>query len=168
MLGLTGTLGSCIHGGYDLANNINVPAISPAVALGVLPSQIDPRGLLTFGFTSIALVTSSWLILRSDLFARGLGLVGLLSAVLAAVLYVGRLVVLSPAEPIIQIPALLYGFLTFPIWYLWLGVAFWQHASSLIITYQGVERRVHDRRQQVTVAPEDVERRTNDRRQAHA
>ena len=54
LFGLVGAVGTAIHGGYDLANAINPPA-SVASGLLDLPSQIDPRGLLTFGFTGIGL-----------------------------------------------------------------------------------------------------------------
>src|SRR5919106_5309686 len=44
LFGIAGALGSAVHGGYDLANAINPPALASAD----LPSEIDPRGLLTF------------------------------------------------------------------------------------------------------------------------
>jgi hypothetical protein len=47
-------LGAAIHGGYDLANLINLPA--SAAALPDLPSQVDPRGLLTFGVMGLGLL----------------------------------------------------------------------------------------------------------------
>jgi hypothetical protein len=46
VLGIAGALGSAVHGGYDLANAIH----PPSSALAELPSPVDPRGLLTFGF----------------------------------------------------------------------------------------------------------------------
>jgi hypothetical protein len=50
LLGVAGALGAAIHGGYDLAN-----AINPPNATLDLPNQVDPRGLLTFGFGGLAL-----------------------------------------------------------------------------------------------------------------
>src|SRR5437762_5245288 len=47
VLGLVGALGAALHGGYDLANAINPPNGDPLSAAN-LPSQVDPRGLLTF------------------------------------------------------------------------------------------------------------------------
>src|SRR5262245_3492189 len=57
LLGIAGALGAAVHGGYDLANAINPPAVAPEVtnAMLILPNQIDPRGLLTFGVSGIAL-----------------------------------------------------------------------------------------------------------------
>jgi len=118
LLGLAGAMGAAIHGGYDLANAINPPAAS----LAALPSAIDPRGLLTFGIAGIALFVVAWLIGRSRQLPVGLSYLGYVSAFLLIILYLGRLVILDPANPIVLGPALLNGFLVNPAWYLWLGL----------------------------------------------
>jgi len=122
LLGVAGALGSAIHGGYDLAVSINPPA-SPPVEL---PNPIDPRGLLTFGVAGIALFIIAWLIMQSGVFSKGLGYLGYLLAILLVVLYLGRLIVLAPTNPVILVPALLVGFLVNPAWYIWLGIALWR------------------------------------------
>ena len=116
---LAGAFGAAIHGGYDLANAINPP--SAALSLANFPSQVDPRGLLTFGVASIGLGFFSWLITKSKEFPKNLGLVGMISATLMLVLYLGRLIVLSPSDPIIVYPALANGFVLNPLFYIWLG-----------------------------------------------
>jgi hypothetical protein len=118
LLGVAGSLGSAVHGGYDLANVINPPSTMPD-----LPNQVDPRGLLTFGVAGIVLFFASWLIVRGRRFPRGLGYLGYVSAVLLLALYLGRLIVLDPTNPLILVPALLSGFLANPIFYVWLGLA---------------------------------------------
>ena len=118
MQGLAGSLGSAVHGGYDLAN-----AVNPPVSLPDLPNPVDPRGLLTFGVAGIALSVVAWLIGRGGRFPRGLGYLAYVSAVLLLALYLGRLIVLDPTDPLIMVPALLNGFLINPIFYLWLGLA---------------------------------------------
>jgi hypothetical protein len=119
LLGLAGAFGTAAHGAYDLANALN----PPATANMTLPSQVDPRGFMTFGVAALALVTLSWLIRRGEAgLPRGLGLLGYLSAVLLAALYLGRLIVLDPTSPIILVPALLNGFVVGPAWYVWLGL----------------------------------------------
>ncbi|HEV3476407.1 MAG TPA: hypothetical protein VG127_02895 [Rubrobacteraceae bacterium] len=118
LLGVAGSLGSAVHGGYDLAIVINPPSTMPD-----LPNQVDPRGLLTFGVAGIALFFASWLIVRGRRFPRGLGYLGYVSAVLLLALYLGRLIVLDPTNPLILVPALLSGFLANPIFYVWLGLA---------------------------------------------
>lgn len=121
VLGLVGALGSAIHGSYDLANAINPPA-SNVAALADLPSQIDPRGMLTFGVAGISLVVIAWLMLRGGQFPRGLGYLGYLLGALFIILYLGRLVILNAASPAIVGPALLAGFIVNPVWYIWLGL----------------------------------------------
>jgi hypothetical protein len=125
LFGLVGAAGTAIHGGYDLSNAINPPASVPAGLLD-LPNQVDPRGLLTFGFTGVGLFVFAWLITRTTLFPRSLGYLGYLTAILFIVLYLGRLIVLNPANPIILVPVLLNGFIVSPLFYLWLGVVLWR------------------------------------------
>ncbi len=124
LLGFTAALGTAIHGGYDLANAVQVPP-SDLQRIGNLPSQIDPRGLLTFGVMGIALFALSWLIGNSEHFPRALAYLGYVSAVLLVILYLGRLIILNPASPAILLPALLNGFIVGPIWYIWLGYTLW-------------------------------------------
>ena len=112
------TLGSLIHGGYDLSNALHPPA-APNMDL---PSPIDPRGLLTFGVAGIGLFFLSWLMARDRTFPQGLSWLGYISAVLLVYLYLARLIVLV-AGPVILFPAALEGFLVNPIWYIWLGIA---------------------------------------------
>lgn len=118
LLGTTGALASAAHGGYDLANAINPPPSVPD-----LPNPVDPRGLMTFGVAGIALFVVAWLIGRGGRFPRGLGYLAYASAALLLALYLGRLIVLDPTNPLILAPALLNGFLVNPALYLWLGLA---------------------------------------------
>jgi hypothetical protein len=93
-----------------------------------LPSQTDPRGLLTFGVTGIGLWVYAWLILRKGDLPRGLGYLGYLVAALQIILYLGRLIILDATSAVIIVPALLAGFIVTPIWYLWLGISLWRGA----------------------------------------
>ncbi|HBY98725.1 MAG: hypothetical protein M5U01_38710 [Ardenticatenaceae bacterium] len=125
LLGLVGAAGSAIHGGYDLANTINAPEAIPA-NLANLPSQIDPRGLLTFGVAGMALLVIAWLITRGGQLPKGLGSLGYLLAILLIIVYLARLIVLTPTNPVLLVPALLTGFVVNPIWYIWLGLTLWR------------------------------------------
>jgi hypothetical protein len=114
-----GTIGMAIHGGYDLANILNPPA-SPNPDL---PSQIDPRGLLTFGVMGLALLVIAWLMGRTEEFPQGLSYLGYALAILFIVIYLARLIILDPGNPILLWPVLAAGFVVHPAWYIWLGLA---------------------------------------------
>jgi hypothetical protein len=121
VMGVIGAAGSAIHGGYDLANAINVPE-SSAAALANLPSQADPRGLLTFGAAGIGILVASWLIVRGGQFPRNLGLLGYLLGILLVVIYLARLIILDPTNPLVVAAVLPTGFILNPLWYVWLGL----------------------------------------------
>jgi hypothetical protein len=126
LLGLAGSIGSAVHGGYDLAAVMRAhAAVDPN-----LPSAMDPRGLLTFGAMGLSLWLFAWLILRSGQLPKALGYLGYLVAALSIVLYLGRLIVFDAKNPIIVVPALLAGFLATPIFYIWLGVSLWRGARA--------------------------------------
>jgi len=128
VLGLAGALGAAVHGGFDLANTLNPPSLPAdlATALAGLPSQVDPRGLLTFGVAGVALFVVAWLIGRGASLPRGLGYLAYLLAILLVIIYVGRLTILNPANPVLLVPILLTGFLVNPAWYIWLGLVLWR------------------------------------------
>ena len=120
LLSLSAALGSTIHGGYNLANAIHPPDID----IASLPNAIDPRGLLTFGVSSLGLSLLAGLMTQNTSFPKGLAYLGYLSAILMMILYLGRLIILQATHPAIVIPALLEGFIVNPIWYVWLGSVF--------------------------------------------
>jgi len=126
LLGLAGSIGSALHGGYDLAAVLHQhAAVDPN-----LPSAMDPRGLLTFGATGLAMWVFAWLILRSGQFPKSLGYLGYLVAALQIILYLGRLIVFDAKNLVIVVPALAAGFLATPIFFIWLGVSLWRGARA--------------------------------------
>jgi hypothetical protein len=129
VLGLTGALGATIHGGYDLANAINPPK-ADVLALNNLPSQLDPRGLLTFGIAGLGVLVLAWLMGRSHAFPAGLSYLGLTLGVLSVVIYLVRLIILDPAaSPLIPAALALTGFIVNPAWYIWLGMTLWRERA---------------------------------------
>jgi hypothetical protein len=117
-LALVSAAGAAIHGTYDLANAINPPPSIPD-----LPSAIDARGFLTFGVAGLALFIIAWLIGRGGSLPGGLATLGYLLAVLLVIIYLGRLIILAPTNPLLLVPAALTGFIVNPLWYIWLGLS---------------------------------------------
>jgi hypothetical protein len=120
VLAAAGAVGASVHGGFDLANVLHPPEVD-ALAEGGLPSPIDPRGLLTFGFAGVGLAILSSLLTRTPSVPAGLGRLGLAVGILLVIVYLGRLVVLDPTNPLVAGPAALVGFILSPAFYLWLG-----------------------------------------------
>jgi len=126
LLGFTGAMGSTIHGGFQLANVLHPPAAAVAADL---PSEIDPRGILTFGVAGLAVLVFAWLILaRGGGFTPRLGYTGLAFGVLLILTFVARLVIFEPASLLVLAPAGLAGFIVGPLWYLLLGLGLLRHA----------------------------------------
>ena len=119
LLGTVAAIGSTIHGGWDLANALNPPAALPA---SDVPSEIDPRGLLTFALAGLSLFAFGKLIAQSATLPRGLALLTFASATLLVLVYLGRLIVLTPTSPLVLLPAAVLGFIVNPAWYIWLGL----------------------------------------------
>ncbi len=136
VLALAGSLGAAVHGAYDLANAVNPPA-SNVAALADLPSQVDPRGFLTFGVAGLALFVAAYLIGRSRRFPAAFVALTYVLAALLVIVYLGRLIVLSPSSPLVLFPAALTGFLVNPLWYLWLGLALQRREAASPATTSG-------------------------------
>lgn len=113
-------LGAAIHGAYDLANAIHPPAVDAGMA--ALPNAIDPRGFLTFGVAGLAVLTAAFLMGRGGRFPNSLRILTFVLGFLLIVIYLGRLIVLTPTSPLILGPAALTGFILNPLWYIWLGL----------------------------------------------
>jgi hypothetical protein len=125
-LGFTGAMGSAIHGGFQLANILH----PPTTAVGAdLPSEIDPRGILTFGIAGLAVLVFAWIILaRGGRFTLRLGYTGLAFGALLVLTFLARLVILDPGSVLVLVPAGLAGFIVGPLWYLWLGLELLRHS----------------------------------------
>jgi hypothetical protein len=125
LLGFAAAIGSALHGGYDLGVLIKTPAAYSTE----VPNFTDPRGMATFALAGLAIVLFSWLMARTDEFPETLIRIGYGAAVLLGIVYVGRLVILNPKNPVIAIAAVLAGFVFTPVWYAWVG-AILQHGAT--------------------------------------
>ena len=121
MLVAVGATGAIVHGGYDLANVVHAPT-SDVFADAGLPSPIDPRGLLTFGIGGVGLLVLAWQSRRSATLPVNLATLGIAVGVLLVIVYFGRLIILTPTNPLVAIPAALTGLLLSPLFYVWLGI----------------------------------------------
>jgi hypothetical protein len=115
--GVAASMSATLHGGYDLAN-----AIHPPDQASTLPSAVDPRGLGTFGLAGAALLAFAYLVSRDTTLPRNFALLGYTSGALLVVIYLARLIILSPTNPLVLAPAALEGFIVNPAWYVWLGM----------------------------------------------
>jgi hypothetical protein len=125
MIGVVGSLLSVVHGGFDLANVIH-PPLENVLSLAEYPNQTDPRGLATFGFAGLGYLTLASLAVSSDRYPRRLARVGQVLGVLMVVIYLGRLIILDPTNPIVR-AALAAGVLANTTFFLWLGRVWTRH-----------------------------------------
>lgn len=127
LLGFTASMGSFVHGGFQLANALH----PPQTVIGAdLPSEIDPRGLLAFGIAGLATLVYAWLIVGAggQRFSLRVGYTGLVFGVLLVLTYLARLIVLDPSSPLVLLPAAVSGFIVGPLWYLWVGLEMTRHS----------------------------------------
>lgn len=120
-LALMGAFGSVLHGGFDLANVIN-PPIADVLTENALPSPVDPRGLLTFGMAGLGLIVLMAQARRIGALSNDVASLGVILGVLLVVVYLGRLIVLVPTNPLVAVPAGLTGLIVAPVFYVWLGL----------------------------------------------
>jgi hypothetical protein len=102
--------------------------------LNTLPSQIDPRGFLTFGSAGLALLVAGYLITHSTYFSRPFAFVTYLLSILLIIVYLGRLIIYDPSSPLVLWPAALTGFIVNPLWYIWLGLALMREGAGQAAT----------------------------------
>jgi hypothetical protein len=117
----TAAAGAVAHGGYDLANAIN-PPVSDVLAQANLPNPVDPRGLMTFGLSGLGLLVLSLLGRRAAALPDRLATLGAVVGALLVIVYLGRLVILIPTNPLVAGPAALTGLILSPAFYVWLGL----------------------------------------------
>ena len=113
-VGVFGGLATSLHGGYDLAVTVKHLQGTPV-------SQVDPRGLATFGLSALAIGVLSWLMTRSSQFPLRLGRMGMAASVGLLLTYVGRITLLNPHRSVLFALLVLVGFVLTPAWYLWVG-----------------------------------------------
>ena len=130
LIGFVSGIGASIHGGYDLAL-----AINPVAGATILPaSPVDPRGLLTFGLSGVALLGTAWLVARSREFPNWVAPLAALTGIALVATYLGRLVILDAGNILVYGPAAAAGILSSVVYFglgLWLlGWAFERRGAT--------------------------------------
>ncbi len=118
---LMGALGSIVHGGYDLALALNPPASDPLTEAG-LPSPVDPRGLLTFGLAGLGLLILALRARATGALTVPTATFGIVLGILLIIVYLGRLIILTPTSPLVAVPAGLAGVIVGPFFYFAVGL----------------------------------------------
>ena len=116
VFGVAGALGAAVHAAFELSELAN-PSSAPRDA----PSGVDPRGVLTFAVTGLALALFGWLALRTGALTRSAGRLALVAGALLVVVYLGRLTVQDPKTNVIRVAAVLSGLALVPAFYVQLA-----------------------------------------------
>ncbi len=121
VISLFGAIGGATHGAYDLANQLH-PPVSDVLGPNNYPNMADPRGLATFGFAGIGLVLFAWLMSQGKTFPSRLAQLGYLAGALNIAIYLARLIILTPSNPIVLVVAGVTGLIVNPAFFIWLGL----------------------------------------------
>ena len=70
----------------------------------------------------LSLFIAGLLMRHSARFPRSFTALTFVLAALLVIVYLGRLIILTPANSLVLIPAAITGFIVNPLWYVWLGV----------------------------------------------
>lgn len=122
-LGLFSSFATLMHGAYQALLLIALPSAGQnqqaAIELvRMVPSQLDPAGLGTFGLIGLASLVTGILILSSDRLPRALGYLAVANAVLLILLFFASA---ANAQTLILISGGLTSVILGPIYWIWLG-----------------------------------------------
>jgi hypothetical protein len=107
LLGVAGAVGGLLHGGTQLAAAITPARDAP---------DLDPRGILRYGVTGLAMLALSWLAARGGA-PRAVVLLSAAGGALLVFIYAGLLgELITPTDRPTLVPPILYGFVVAPLW----------------------------------------------------
>ncbi|HET7520654.1 MAG TPA: hypothetical protein VFK61_03840 [Candidatus Limnocylindria bacterium] len=121
VLVVVGAAGAMAHGGYDLANVLH-PPVADVLADAELPNPVDPRGLLTFAISGLGLLILAAVARGTGVLSGGVATLGMVVGAMLLVVYLGRLVILTPTNPLVAAAAGITGLVLSPAFYIWLGM----------------------------------------------
>ena len=117
ILGAAASFATFQHGAYE---GLILRAQPLANRGATLPSQVDPSGLATFLVIGIVSFLFSILILQGTTLSKGLGILGIVNAVLLVVLYFATE---RGMQGLILISGGLTSVILGPVWWIWLGIS---------------------------------------------
>lgn len=123
VLGLFSSFATLMHGGYQVQLLLGLSSAAQdrqalIEAARMLPSQIDPAGLGTFGIVGLASLLFGMLIVKSGRLPRSLGYLALVNGVLLITLY---LATVANSQALILLSGGLTSVILGPIFWIWLG-----------------------------------------------
>jgi hypothetical protein len=124
LLGEMSAFATLLHGGHQALLTHALHTADPATRafienLRMVPSEVDPAGLATFGTVGLVAAIFSWQILRTRALSRSLGYIGLFNACLLVVLYAATV---ANLEPLILLSGGLTALIVGPVWWIWTGI----------------------------------------------
>lgn len=120
ILSLAGAIGAIMHGGYGLALAMSSFAGLSTNAAS-LPSQVDPRGLMSFGLSGLGWFVWASLIGAFKKFPAELSHLGYVLGGLLIMVYLSHLIGFGGDSPAVLVPSIMVGFFVYPVWFTWLG-----------------------------------------------
>lgn len=123
MLGAGASIATLLHGTYQAMLYSQLAGASGTDAtmlafLRMLPSPLNPLGLMAFGVVGIVSWVWGRLMLRSAAFGRLLGVLALVNAVLLITLFIANV---SGIQPLVLLSGGLTSVIVGPIWWIMLG-----------------------------------------------
>ena len=124
LLGEMSAFATLMHGGHQALLTSALRTADPATRLLIenvymLPAEVDPAGLATFGTVGVVAALFSWQILHTGALSRSLGYVGLFNAFLLVVLYAATA---ANLQPLILLSGGLTALIVGPVWWIWVGI----------------------------------------------
>lgn len=123
VLGLFSSFATLTHGAYQALLLMTLPSAAESERAAIelvrmVPSQIDPSGLGTFGVIGLASLVIGMLILAGQRLPRAMGYLAVVNAVLLITLFFATA---AGAQTLILLSGGLTSVVVGPIWWVWLG-----------------------------------------------
>lgn len=135
-LGLFSSFATLSHGVYQALLLMTLPSAGESQRTAIelvrmVPSQLDPAGLGTFGIIGLASLVTGFLILAGRRLPRALGYLAVVNALLLIALFFANA---AGAQTLILLTGGLTSVIVGPIWWIWLGRELRREPSATVAT----------------------------------